>query len=250
MTVSALVRVLVESFLPDMRQKYVIQNLKASEWYRQYKSFVPDFLRGRPRSLIIHCLERQARAKKFDETSVISNPQSGIFTIMKQSNGSHTVNFGVNSSEPSCTCKDWKKWNIPCKHFFAVFSVKAEWGWNALPSSYLQSAYLSCDTDTVTSFYKEFGEEAEYTESQSTDQTETELKEFEPSESITESPISQLPPTDPESTTPLQSNWESEALVLMTGEINTDSNHLVNTTQQNDENLTDEIPKKKVRNNM
>ena len=44
MTVSALVRVLVESFLPDMHQKYVVQNLKASEWYRQYKSFVPDFL--------------------------------------------------------------------------------------------------------------------------------------------------------------------------------------------------------------
>ena len=54
MTVSALVRVLVESFLPDTHQKYVMQNLKVSEWYCQYRSFVPDFLKGRPRSLIIH----------------------------------------------------------------------------------------------------------------------------------------------------------------------------------------------------
>ena len=138
MTVSALVRVLVESFLPDMRRKYVIQNLKVSEWYRQYRSFVPDFLRGRPRSLIIHCLERQARAKKFDEANIKSNPQDGTFTIMKQVKESHTVDFGVDSSEPSCTCKDWKKWKIPCKPFFAVFNTKPEWAWNALPPLYLR----------------------------------------------------------------------------------------------------------------
>ena len=83
MTVSALVRVLVESFLPDTRQKYVMQNLKVSEWYHQYRSFVPDFLQGRPCSLIIHCLERQAKAKKFDEANIKSNPQDSIFTIIR-----------------------------------------------------------------------------------------------------------------------------------------------------------------------
>lgn len=259
MTVSGLVRVLVESFLPDMHQKYVIQNLKASEWYRQYKSFVPDFLRGRPRSLIIHCLERQARAKKYDETNVRCNPQNGTFTILKQSKGSHTVNFGVDSSEPTCTCKDWKKWKIPCKHFFAVFNVKPEWGWNALPLSYLQSAYLSCDTDTVTSFYKQYGEEVGDTGPQPIEQTG--VIEHEPSgnsESITElNPISLLPLTDQfehfestekcESTTELKSSGQVESLNLTEESETIVSNHLDVTTQQNDGNvITDEIPKKKV----
>lgn len=256
MTVSRLAKVLVESFLPDMYQKYVIQNLKASEWYRQYKSFVPNFLRGRPRSLIIHCLERQARAKKYDETNIRCDPQNGTFTILKQSNGSHTVNFGVDSSEPSCTCKDWKKWKIPCKHFFAVFNVKPEWGWNALPPSYLQSAYLSCDTDTVTSFYKQYGEEVGDTGPQSIQQTG--VIEYEPSgssESITESnPISLLPSTDQcesteklESTTELKSCGQVESLELTEESETIVSNHLDVATQQNDGNeITDEIPKKKV----
>ena len=58
-----------------------MQNLKVSEWYRQYRSFVPDFLRGRPHSLIIHCLERQAKAKKFDEANIKGNPQDGIQSL-------------------------------------------------------------------------------------------------------------------------------------------------------------------------
>ena len=116
MTLSALARVLVESFLPDMRQKYVMNNLKASEWYRQYNSFVPVFLRGRPRTLIAHCLERQARAKKYDSTDIVPSTQKGVFTLIKPSGRSHTIDFGIEG-EPSCTCKDWKKWKIPCKHF-------------------------------------------------------------------------------------------------------------------------------------
>ena len=158
MTLSALVRVLIDSYLPDMHQKYVMNNLKSSEWYRQYNSFVPVFLHGRPRSVITHCLERQARGKKYDSTDIVmSSSQNGVFTILKPSGGSHTVDFG-GEGEPSCTCKDWKRWKIPCKHFFGVFNTNKEWGWNSLSSSYLQSAYLSCDTDTASGLYQKFGE--------------------------------------------------------------------------------------------
>ena len=248
MTVSALVRVLVESVLPDMHQKYVVQNLKASEWYRQYKSFVPNFLRGRPHSLIIHCLERQACAKKFDEDNVRCNPESGTFTILKHSKGSHTVNFGVDGSEPSCTCKDWKKWKIPCKHFFAVFNTKPEWGWNTLPQSYLQSAYLSCDMDTVTCFYEKIGEEISDVVSQPIELMETELSGN--SEFTTDAnTITELHSTDQlKSTTQLES---SESLEVSETSKTMVSNHLETTTQQNDGDITvDEIPKKKVSNIM
>ena len=68
---------------------------------------------------------------------------------------------------------------IPCKHFFAVFNAKPEWGWNALPQSYLQSAYLACDMDTVTCFYEKIGEEISDVVSQPTEQVE--LMETEPS---------------------------------------------------------------------
>ena len=58
----------------------------------------------------------------------------------------YTVNFGESSGEPSCSCFHWTKWNIPCKHFFAIFRLIPNWTWNRLPSSYRSSTYLSTKT--------------------------------------------------------------------------------------------------------
>jgi len=45
----------------------------------------------------------------------------------------------------------------PLQTFFAVFNINKEWGWSCLPPSYLESAYLSCDTTTMSGLYQEFG---------------------------------------------------------------------------------------------
>ena len=57
----------------------------------------------------------------------------------------YAVDFGRSSGEPSCSCLDWNKWNIPCKHFFAVFRLIPNWNWNCLPFSYRSSPYLSTE---------------------------------------------------------------------------------------------------------
>ena len=49
-TLSALVPLLVERFLPEAQQSYVLPNLKTAEWYRRYNDFVPCFFRGRQSS--------------------------------------------------------------------------------------------------------------------------------------------------------------------------------------------------------
>ena len=61
------------------------------------------------------------------------------------------VDFGKNSQEqmPSCSCKDWTRWHIPCKHFFAMFRLRQVWCWDALPQTYTDSAYLSIDKDAT-----------------------------------------------------------------------------------------------------
>ena len=63
-TLSALVIQLTERFLPDLQRNCVMQNLKGSAKCRSYKDFVPDYLHGRPCSVIIHCLDRKCRANK------------------------------------------------------------------------------------------------------------------------------------------------------------------------------------------
>ena len=78
-------------------------------------------------------------------------PNSEKFTV-KSNKGSHTVEFKDQSGEPTCTCKDWLAYHLPCKHFFAVFRHFSEWGWEKLPDSYLMSPYLSLDNEAISSY--------------------------------------------------------------------------------------------------
>lgn len=154
LTLSRTVSLVVEDFLPVSYQKYLFQNYKQSSQYRSYKSFVPEYLHGRPHSTILHCLERKTKALKYSvsDTSVI-DLQSGKFTLKGSKSENHKVDFGIENAEhmPSCTCPDWTQWQLPCKHFFAIFNLYPQWGWNQLPAEYLKSAYLSMDTNALDS---------------------------------------------------------------------------------------------------
>ena len=54
---------------------------------------------------------------------------------------------------PSCTCKDWIRWQIPFKHFFAIFQEVPEWSWKSLPVKYVESAYLSTDNEALAQYF-------------------------------------------------------------------------------------------------
>ena len=147
LTLSALVKILIEEFIPDIHHKYLLQNYKTSSSYRSYNDIVPPYLHDRPRSVIVHCLERKSNSRKFNVEDILTqDQQNGIFTIKGSSGTIYTINFGGSSGEPSCSCFDWIRWNIPCKHFFAIFRLIPNWNWNHLPSSYRSSAYLSTET--------------------------------------------------------------------------------------------------------
>ena len=65
------------------------------------------------------------------------------------------VDFGVVSGEPACTCKDWVKYHIPCKHLFGVFRLFPQWGWEMLPQSYQQSPYLNVDDQAISDYVRD-----------------------------------------------------------------------------------------------
>ena len=160
MTLSAIVTLIIESFLPETYQKYLFLNYKQLSQYRSYKSFihVPEFLHGRPRSVIIHCLERRSRSLKYttEDVCLISDDE-GTFTVKGSNSNHHCVSFGMNSTDttPSCTCRDWVQWHIPCKHFWAVFRFYPAWYWARFPESYQRSAYLSTDTGALDTFFND-----------------------------------------------------------------------------------------------
>ena len=150
MTLSATVTLIVEKFLPDSYQKYLFLNYKQSDMYRTYKSFVPSYLQGRPRSVILHCLERRSKALKYISSDVtVLDEATGKFEVKGSSKKHHTVFF----EDPSCTCRDWTEWNLPCKHFFCIFELYPQWNWDHLPDRYTKSAYLSTDQAALNSYF-------------------------------------------------------------------------------------------------
>jgi hypothetical protein len=152
-TLSQLAVVLYEEFVPESHQKYLYLNYQMSDTYRKYNDIVPDYLRGRPRHVIIHCLDRNSSSKKYTEDDILTKDvETGKFTI--QGSGKvHSIDFGVASGSPTCTCADWLEWHIPCKHFFCIFRLVEGWGWNALPDAYQKSSCLCSDSKALSQQY-------------------------------------------------------------------------------------------------
>ncbi len=179
MTLSGVATLLVEQFVPDMRQMYVFKNYKQSGSYRSYNKFVPPYLQGRPKQVILHCLDRKSRSSKFP-AQAITEVKKGTFELTKDSGGKHTVNFEDSTGQfPSCTCKDWQRWHLPCKHFFAVFHNYSQWNWEALPQQYRESSYLSQDADAIDEYLTRRTAQPPLTHQVSPDASQTSLTDGE-----------------------------------------------------------------------
>ena len=79
--------------------------------------------------------------------AVLSTDVAGEFKVLGSKGDWKAVNF----STPNCTCKDWANYELPCKHFFAVFRFHDDWGWSKLPDAYLNRPRMNIDISTVVS---------------------------------------------------------------------------------------------------
>ena len=89
------------------------------------------------------------RAEEIEEKDM--NPvdlKQGVFQV-KGAGLWYNVQFGSDTSPPSCSCQAFTKTHIPCKHFFGVFLHFSEWSWSKLPSTNLNGPYLSLDNAAI-----------------------------------------------------------------------------------------------------
>lgn len=147
MNLSGIVTLLIDTFLPSLRQKYLFSNFEQCSANRKYKDSIPSYLHNRPKELILHCLDRKTNSSKF-ELEDVHITSEGVFKVQSGENV-YTVDFKT----PSCTCPDWIQTNYPCKHFFAVFRNHPSWDWNVLPTSYLESPRLRLDNQAVEEYF-------------------------------------------------------------------------------------------------
>ena len=58
-----------------------LENSQQSSMYPSYHSHVPSYLHNQPRSIIIHCLDRQTNSVKISAESIHVDCENGIFKI-------------------------------------------------------------------------------------------------------------------------------------------------------------------------
>ncbi len=97
-TLSELLSIVIDTYLPGSYQKYLFKNYQMSETYRSYNQFVPSFLRGRPRNVIVHCLQRMKKSERFTTSDIeINDELNGKFQVKSQSGTVHQVDFGITT---------------------------------------------------------------------------------------------------------------------------------------------------------
>ena len=123
LTLSQLVILWYNEFLTENYHKHVYLNYWMSSAYREYSDFVPEYLRGCPCQVIIHCWNRKSESMNYTEEDIVKKDvMNGRFTF-QGSQQVHTIDFCLVSGKPSCTCPDWLQWHIPCKHYFGIFRL-------------------------------------------------------------------------------------------------------------------------------
>ncbi|XP_046856788.1 uncharacterized protein LOC124450228 [Xenia sp. Carnegie-2017] len=154
-TLSVMLTVLIEDFLPDLYFKYVELNTKLQSNYRQYNYDVPSYLHERPHSMIRHCMERLASSEDTLASHImVFDEMHGIFKVRSQDGicKFYTLSFGSDPGDfPSCDCYDWERHRLPCKHFFAIFKNFPFWSFDKLLKSYTESPFLTVDRIGCTS---------------------------------------------------------------------------------------------------
>lgn len=127
---------------------YITYNIQSLEFCKKYSTSVPTFLHNRPRMLVEHCIKRippevqnipveniqEIGERAFDVHSVDSN---NVYKVM------------ITNTEPTCTCEDYARHHLPCKHMLAVIMSVPHCSWDTLPNGYKTCPHFSLDQNII-----------------------------------------------------------------------------------------------------
>ncbi|XP_019639650.1 PREDICTED: uncharacterized protein LOC109481516 [Branchiostoma belcheri] len=145
---------LCSSFLSS---RYTQLNVRSSSLFSEYDAHVPKFLWDRPRGVVSHIRSRLQGALLYQEKDVTA-VSSGTFNVKSESKPTTHQSFGTCDIMPSCTCKDWMRHKLPCKHMCAVFHHVPGCGWHSLARCYKDNPIFSLDEECLAQTRTEYSE--------------------------------------------------------------------------------------------
>ena len=130
---------------------YINLNVKSSSKYRSYHQKVVEWdLLDKPKKYVKHCLERISKVEQIDSNDIQVIERNRLFKVESSSKEIfHQLDLGNKCSFPTCTCHDWKKHLMPCKHFLALFDDKTGICWNSLADIYFNIDYEVFQLPTI-----------------------------------------------------------------------------------------------------
>ena len=135
---------------------YINPNVKSSSKYcSDHQKVVEWDLLDKPKKYVKHCLERITKVEQIDSNNVQVIETNSLFKVKSSSKKIfHQLDLGDKCSFPTCTCHDWMKHLMPCKHFLALFEHKSGISWNSLGNVFRKLPYFNID-------YEVFGLDAD-----------------------------------------------------------------------------------------
>lgn len=149
-SLTELLTLIVTDFLPRSYKTYIELNVKWSSEYQKYSERLPLFLRDRPYVVVDHIMDRHLQAMSYSQEDVTVHGD-GVFSVKSPTAEYHKICFGSHTTMPSCTCEDWQRNLLPCKHFCAVFCMVQEWSWEKLGVTYRDNPLFSMDVVCLSS---------------------------------------------------------------------------------------------------
>lgn len=100
--------------------------------------------------LVEHCVKRIPPNAQPIPQENIRERSAGMFQVKSMDSG-NVYDINLSAQSPCCSCVDWQKYHLPCKHMLAVFQHFPSWEWDFLPSEYRDSPHFNLDFEILDS---------------------------------------------------------------------------------------------------
>ena len=132
--------------------RYVEENIRRSSCYRKYNSTLPTWLHDKPQKFTKHCIERLTSSHSIKKEYIHIDESNENTYLVKSMilNENYTVYLGDESNLPSCSCADWRKTLLPCKHMLAILTKGIDnLTYYNLSEKYRTSPFLTLDEEII-----------------------------------------------------------------------------------------------------
>ena len=128
----------------NLPYRYIEENFRRSGRYRNYNKLIPHWLHDKLQKFTRHCAERITSAKCVKSAEIIVNNLDRLtFHVRSQStNDIHNVSLGDKTNLPNCSCDDWRRSLMPCKHMFTILDHVDGVTWTSISEKYRESPFF------------------------------------------------------------------------------------------------------------